>query len=206
MPLRADILVTRSGRPEPVEGRFKEIYRGLMSFAVELYFDEAAEKTLREAWKAMADAGISTALLDGIQRPHVTLGVSDEISQTFKNALALFAKEIAQFELSLSSVGAFNTAEGVIFLAPTPTRALLDLHKRFHAFFDEHAGKKWPLYLSGTWVPHCTLAFRLTPEQLRRGFDIAAEIKLPLTCRIIEIGLLSGVGEPEKELVSFPVG
>lgn len=175
-----------------------------MSFAVELYFDEVAEKTLREAWKSMADAGISTALLDGVQRPHVTLGACDEISQTFKNALALFAKETAPFDLS--SVGAFITAEGVIFLAPTVTRPLLDLHTRFHAFFDEHAGKKWPLYLPGAWVPHCTLAFRLTPEQLRQGFDIAAEIKLPLTCRIIEIGLLSGVGEPEKELVSFPIG
>jgi 2'-5' RNA ligase len=177
-----------------------------MSFAIELYFDEDAEAVVLAAWKAMADAGISTALLDGVQRPHVTLGVSDEISQTFKNALALFAKEIAPFDLTLSHLGAFNTAEGVVFIAPTPTRALLDLHKRFHTFFDEHAGKKWPLYLPGAWVPHCTLAFRLTPEQLQHAFAIAAGIKLPMTCRIIEIGLLSGVGEPEKTLVSFPIG
>lgn len=177
-----------------------------MSFAVELYFDEEAEAVVRGAWKAMADAGISTALLDGVQRPHVTLGGCDEISQTFKNALALFAKEITPFDLSLSSVGAFNTTEGVVFLAPTVTRPLLDLHARFHAFFDEHAGKKWPLYLPGTWAPHCTLAFRLTPNHLRQAFGIAAEIKLPLVCRVIEIGLLSGVGEPEKELVSFLIG
>jgi 2'-5' RNA ligase len=177
-----------------------------MSFAIELYFDEDAEAVVLEAWKAMADAGISTAMLDGVQRPHVTLGVCDEISQTFKNALALFAKEITPFDLSLSSVGVFNSAEGVVFLAPTVTRSLLDLHQRFHVFLDQHSAKKWPLYLPGAWVPHCTLALRLTPEQLQQAFAIAATIKLPMMCRIIEIGLLSGVGEPEKELVSFAIG
>jgi 2'-5' RNA ligase len=177
-----------------------------MSFAVEMYFDEAADRAVRAAWKALADAGISTSMLDGISRPHVTLAVSDEIGATFKNALALFAKEVSPFELTFSHVGAFNTAEGVVFLAPTMTRSLLDLHQRFHAFFDQHAAKKWPYYLPGAWVPHCTLAFRLDAERLVAAFAIAAEVKLPLACGITEIGLLSGVGEPEQELVSCPIG
>lgn len=177
-----------------------------MSFAVEMFFDEAADRAVRAAWKAMADAGISTATMDGISRPHVTLAVSDEIGATFKNALALFAKEIPPFELIFSHIGAFNTAEGVVFLAPTVTRGLLDLHQRFHAFFDQHAAKKWPYYLPGAWVPHCTLAFRLGTERLAAAIEIAAEVKLPMPCGVTEIGLLSGVGEPEKELVSFPIG
>jgi hypothetical protein len=56
------------------------------------------------------------------------------------------------------------------------------------------------------WVPHCTLAFRLNPEQLRRAFDIAAAVSLPIAGKINEIGLLSGIGGPEKELVSYEMG
>jgi 2'-5' RNA ligase len=177
-----------------------------MSFAVELYFDPSAEAAVRELWKSVADAGVSTALLDGIQRPHITLGVCDELVASFKNDLARYARGLKQIEVTLSHVGCFTGAEGVVFLAPTVTRQLLELHAHFHRFFDEHASKKWPYYLPGAWVPHCTLAFRLTPAQIVQAVQIASHAKLPLTCQIHEIGLLSGIGEPEKQLVSFPIG
>jgi 2'-5' RNA ligase len=177
-----------------------------MSFAVEMYFDESTEAAVRNLWKAVADAGLSTAVLDGVQRPHVTLGVCDELSANFKNALALFARELKPIDLVLSHVGCFTATEGVVFLAPTVTRPLLDLHTHFHRFFDEHAAKKWAYYLPGAWVPHCTVAFRLTPEQIPKTLQIAATLALPVSCQVREVGLLSGVGEPEKELVSFTVG
>ena len=63
------------------------------------------------------------------------------------------------------------------------------------------------LILAGfMWVPHCTLAFRLDAKQLRQAFDIAAAVTLPITSKITEIGLLSGIGGPEKELVSYEMG
>lgn len=177
-----------------------------MSYAVELHFDEAAENSVRDVWKGLADAGVSTSMLDGISRPHITLGVCDELSTTFKNELSLFAHETKPFEFSLSFIGSFNTAEGVMFFGPTPTDAMFRLHTRFHAFFNEHAGRIWNHYLPSQWVPHCTLAFRLNAEQLRRAFDIAAGVTLPIAGSFTEIGLLSGIGVPEKELVSFEIG
>jgi 2'-5' RNA ligase len=177
-----------------------------MSFAVELHFDEAAENQVRAVWKALADAGVSTSMLDGISRPHITLGVCDELSTSFKNELALFARESKAFDVSLSFIGSFNSAEGVVFFGPTPSDAMFRLHARFHSFFSGHAGRIWKNSLPGTWVPHCTLAFRLNGEQLRRAFDIAAAVALPLMGKITEIGLLSGIGGPEKELVSYEMG
>jgi hypothetical protein len=80
------------------------------------------------------------------------------------------------------------------------------LHTRFHSFFSEHAGRIWKNYLPSMWVPHCTLAFRLNTDQLRRAFDIAAGTPLPISGKIVRIGLLSGIGGPEKELVSYEMG
>jgi 2'-5' RNA ligase len=177
-----------------------------MSYSVELHFDDDAENTVRNVWKALADAGVSTSMLDGISRPHITLGVCDELSTTFKNELSLFAREIKPFEFSLSFVGSFNTAEGVLFFGPTPTDAMFRLHTRFHSFFSAHAGRIWNHYLPSQWVPHCTLAFRLNGEQQRRAFDIAAGVSLPIAGTFTEIGLLSGVGVAEKELVSYAMG
>lgn len=177
-----------------------------MSYAVELHFDEDIESKVRDVWKAIADAGISTSMLDGISRPHITLGVCDELSTTFKNDLALFAREATFFDVSLSFVGCFNSPEGVVFYGPTPTDAMFRLHTRFHSFFNDHAGRMWKNYLPSHWVPHCTLAFRLNPVQLRQAFDIAASTTLPIQGRITEIGLLSGIGGPEKELVSYDMG
>jgi 2'-5' RNA ligase len=177
-----------------------------MSYAVEVHFDEDTEDKVRAVWKAIADAGVSTSMLDGISRPHITLGICDELSTTFKNELALFTREVKPFDFSLSFIGGFNAAEGVLFFGPTPTDAMFRLHSRFHVFFNEHAGRIWKNYLPGVWVPHCTLAFRLNSEQLRRAFDIAAGAPLPISGKITEIGLLSGFGGPEKELVSYGMG
>ncbi len=177
-----------------------------MSYAVELHFDEATEGKVREVWKAIADAGISTSMLDGISRPHITLGVCDELSTTFKNDLSLFAHEAKRFDIGFSFVGCFNSAEGVVFYGPTPTDAMFRLHTHFHSFFQGHAGKIWKHYQPGQWVPHCTLAFRLGAEQMRQAFGVAAATSLPIAGRITEIGLLSGIGGPEKELVSYEMG
>ncbi len=177
-----------------------------MSYAVELYFDKTAENTVRGVWKALADAGVSTSMLDGISRPHITLGVCDELGASFKNELALFAREIKPLAFNLSFIGSFNTIGGVMFFGPTPTETLFRLHAHFHAFFKKHACGLWKHYLPEQWVPHCTLAFQLSSEQLQRAFSIATNAPLPIAGSCTEIGLLSGVGVAEKELVSYKMG
>ncbi len=177
-----------------------------MSYAVELYFDKAAENTVRSVWKALADAGVSTSMLDGISRPHITLGVCDELGASFKDELALFSRGIKPLTFNLSFIGSFNTIGGVMFFGPTPTDALFRLHVDFHVFFKKHACRRWKHYLPEQWVPHCTLAFSLSSEQLQRAFSIAVDAPLPITGSCAEIGLLSGVGVAEKELVSYKMG
>ena len=79
-----------------------------MPFAVELFFDTHAEKQIRDIWKAVQNAGISSPLLDGGYRPHVSLGVCNRIDvSAFEAELSSFAERVAPFPLTLSSVGVF---------------------------------------------------------------------------------------------------
>ena len=50
-----------------------------MPFVVELYFDATTEARIRDAWKALDEAGISDSMPKGGYRPHISLGVCDHL-------------------------------------------------------------------------------------------------------------------------------
>ena len=103
-----------------------------MGFAIELFFDPAADAAVRTIWRALADASHSPTMLEIGSRPHVSLAVCGALdAQRFRPVLEAFARE-TPLEFVLASVGAFPTAEGVVFLAPVVTRRLLNLHQTFH--------------------------------------------------------------------------
>ena len=162
-----------------------------MPFAVELFFDTQAEKQIRDIWKAVQNAGISSPLLDAGYRPHVSLGVCNRVEPSaFETELSIFAASIAPFPLSLSSVGTFPGAEGVIFLGVTVTERLLDVHAEFHKIFKKHAGEQSEHYAVGKWVPHCTLAFGLSERQIADAVSICRGFPLPVSTEVKEIGLM----------------
>ena len=161
-----------------------------MPFAVELFFDTHAEKQICDAWEAIQKAGISSPLVDAGYRPHVSLGVCSRIdSIAFEAELSTFAENVAPFPLTLSSVGIFPGAEGVIFLGVTVTEHLLDVHATFHKVFKTHAQEQFEHYAVGKWVPHCTLAFGLSERQIAEAVSICRRIPLPVSTEVKEIGL-----------------
>ena len=88
-------------------------------FAVELLFDPAMEARLRALWKALAQAEVSSSMLDIGARPHVSLAVFERLDPTSMHAeLDGFARENPPLEVTLSAVGTFPGAEGAVFIAP----------------------------------------------------------------------------------------
>lgn len=161
-----------------------------MAFAVELYFDAITDENVRRAWRAIIDAGISSSMLDGGYRPHVSLGVSNQLNVNEAcKALASFAVGVSPFTLTLSSIGVFP-AEGVVFLGVTVTEKLLDLHARFHHIFQECAKDQWDYYHVGRWVPHCTLAFGLSTSRVAEAVSASQQITLPIHAQVKEIGVV----------------
>jgi 2'-5' RNA ligase len=175
-----------------------------MPFVVELYFDSSTEECIREAWKAIDEAGISDSMPKGGYRPHISLGISNHLElDAFAQELSVFAAGITPFRLLFPSIGIFSTSEGVVYLGATVTEQLLNVHTAFHKIFKKHAEEQREYYTIGRWVPHCTLAFGLSEDQIVEAVTVCRRIVLPTSTKVKEIGVVEVSATGCQTLSSF---
>ena len=175
-----------------------------MPFVAELYFDLSTEERIRCAWKAIDDAGISDSMPKGGYRPHVSLGVCDRLEiNPLAQELTTFAASVTPFRLSFPNIGIFSTSEGVVYLGATATAQLLNVHTAFHEIFKKHAKEQREYYTVGQWVPHCTLAFGLSENQIAEVVTICRQIELPVSTEVTGIGLVEVSATGCQTLTSF---
>jgi len=173
-----------------------------MPYAFELALDPASAAAVRRVWRELDDAGIRYMARSDAS-PHVSLGIWETIDREGAEAeLARFAAQTPPLEVTLASVGLFPRV--AVFLAPTVTAELLELHARFHRRFEHLGEAPWEHYWPGAWVPHCTLAMDLEADRFGDALTIAARMPLPLAARLIEVGIVEF--RPVKQLASCPLG
>src|SRR5437588_2210891 len=149
-----------------------------MPYAIELALDPTSAGAIRRTWRELHDAGITWMARSGA-RPHVTLGIWNSLDRDgTESELTRFAAATSPVGLTLTSVGVFPAV--AVFLAPTVTGELLELHAGFHRRFGRLGGESWDHYRPGAWVPHCTLATYLEPVQFGSALAIAVCMPLPL--------------------------
>ena len=162
-----------------------------MPFVAELYFDPSTEKRIRKAWQALDEAGVSDSMPKGGYRPHISLGICEHLElETFAQELSAFAADIMPFRLPFPNIGIFSTSEGVVYWGATATKQLLDLHTKFHEIFKKYAKEQREYYTIGQWVPHCTLAFGLSEDQIAEAVSVCRQMGLPVSTEIKGIGLV----------------
>ena len=128
-----------------------------MTYAIEMYFDKETEGIIMRLAHKIADAGLSTKYLEWKTKPHVTLAVYNDIdADRCAQLLERFAKERKAFPAIFDSVGMFNDTK-TVFLSPTITRGLYDLHSELHVLMKEFEASAWKWYKPDCWVPHCTV-------------------------------------------------
>lgn len=159
-----------------------------MAFAAVLSLDGPTDAIISSVLQDLADAEISTSMLSPGYHPHITLGICNRIDdEQLWPALSALAVQTQPLPILLSHIGIFHGPDGVVFFGATVTQPLLDLHKAFHRVFAPFAHEQWQYYLSGQWVPHCTVAFDLTPEGISRAISICLRIRLPLQARLCSL-------------------
>lgn len=138
-------------------------------------------------------------------QPHISLGVfrSDVDVDVLASCVAGLAQQTTSFELRLSAVGSFPSDEGVIFLAPTPTAELLDLHKRFHQMLIDHDISTDPLYGPDRWLPHCTIAQAVPEHRLPSAIGRLRMADVFGSVAVVSINLTEFL--PVRELVAHRV-
>ena len=173
-----------------------------MPYAVVLYFDKQSENFIQEIWSDLSTNGIPSEIHHVGIRPHITLAIYDELTcQPCDSELSRFAPQTAHLHLSFTHLGFFTQPERVLFLAPTPTKELLDFHTRIHQLLAQQTKGPWEQYQPGQWVPHCTLALALDQENLEKASAICGSIKLPVTMHATQIGVVEFL--PAAEMVHF---
>ncbi|MCA1058805.1 2'-5' RNA ligase family protein [Rossellomorea aquimaris] len=168
-------------------------------------FDEKTEEGIKGIWKELTIKNISyyeEEINDA--RPHITIGsYTDLDKEAYINALDKYYEHKNSIGVTFNTVGSFLNF-GTLFLSPTVTRELLDFHSTHHDHFQSFNEAANPLYLPDSWIPHCTLANKLSPQKLAEGFEHCLERGDMIKGEITDIALIELVDDT-TDCVEAPI-
>jgi 2'-5' RNA ligase len=175
-----------------------------MGFAVEIYFDEKTEQSLRSLRKTLSDAGIRPVLDEIGDRPHISLAIFSQVDvDVLMEEMEKFSAETSSMPITLSAIGAFATADAVLFLTPAITQELMDVHWDFHQMLGDLKMHPHAYYQPDRWVPHSTIAQNVQEEMVGKGFDVLRKSFKPITGKLVEMGLVRF--RPVENLGVYPL-
>jgi len=178
-----------------------------MPFGAALTFDPETETALRGLWQAQEDAGLPSYMQSVTTPPHMTLMMAEDLPVADLRAVLIpMAASMTPLPIEFLNLGIFSAEYGVVFLAPVVNDSLLALHSAFWQAASPLADNPGAHYQPGVWVPHVTLAFALTPEQIGPVTTFLSCQKWPRrgTINAIVFGQFSIEGESCLE--SIPLG
>jgi 2'-5' RNA ligase len=148
-----------------------------MTYAVDLNLDAQSSATVRGLWERLAARGISDFMHRVEVSPHICLASYENADEArLIEVFAEFCEVATPLPIEFHSVGVFPQPEPVLFLAPRPSTALIERHAAFHGLADKAGLECHPYYRPANWVPHCTLAMRVTSAAVPRAFAEIAEL------------------------------
>jgi 2'-5' RNA ligase len=131
-------------------------------FVLELFFDADTDRKVRAIWELMDELPDWSPPARGESKPHISVASMSELDvKGFDSAVQVVAISKRPFEIFFTSLGAFPSNSGVVFLAPIVTSELLGLHNTLENELERFGASVSLLYRLGNWVPHCTLAMPL---------------------------------------------
>ena len=162
-----------------------------MDYAVTLYFDEQSQARLLEMMEDLCRAGVNRYMLDLGIRPHLTLAYwQDQQGIDVTDAIKRFAAEVKGTGVLFSSIGIFPTDPKVVYLSPVKDESLIKLHKRLYQNLSGRVENYVQNYTPDYWVPHCTLATKLTEEEVLKAVKTLLKVKFPVKAMISRLELL----------------
>ena len=168
-----------------------------MAIAVSLWFDAELEARIRALWQKLAMAGIHSSLFDGRYRPHITLGAWEFGPRAeLEAALRVWLADKVRFGVEFPSVGLFPDDDGVVFLQPHVTTALLALQREAFTLVSRLGNPASPYFDPGRWVPHCTMAWGVPREKILQAAALVLG-RLSIKGTVAAVGVIDTPAEVE---------
>lgn len=158
-------------------------------YLLSIYFDEQTEKRLQGFIRRVAEVTGDTFMLDNQVPPHITVAA---VETKHEDALIAHVEELVKKfeagEIKWVSVGTFSTQ--VIYVQPVLNAYLHNLS----TLLSQELGQIEeticsPYYEPFSWLPHCTIAKRLTKEQMVQAFQVLQNYFTPMDGRVVRIGI-----------------
>lgn len=159
-------------------------------YGVVVHFDEATELYIKKLWLELSERNISryAEQVPG-RRPHMTIAsYSDLALDEFTDQFDELYRSGSRLQLNFSTLGSFIRS-GALLLTPNVSAELVHFHQRHHEHFIQHAESD-PLYAPGNWIPHCTIANRLSIVKLLEAFNYCTNRMDVLQAEVAEITLI----------------
>ncbi|MBZ9688958.1 2'-5' RNA ligase family protein [Clostridium estertheticum] len=160
-------------------------------YALVGYLDYETEEYFKNLWKDLSENNITQYGVDKKgMRPHITIADYDKLDvDKFVGVLNEFYKNKSKINIDLNILGTFiNT--GTLFLAPTLSTQLLQFHRSHHDHFKAFNEDEKSFYLPGMWNPHCTIASRLSEDNMVQAFMYCKSNPNKIYGKLNEIALI----------------
>ena len=158
-------------------------------YLVSIYFDEKTNRRVQQYIDKVAEKTGNTFMLDGKVPPHITISAfetQDEAAaiESLERALA----RLRQGTLEWVSVGEFFPY--VIFLIPVLNEYLHEMSVIVNDELSNTNGIKIsPYYRPFQWLPHTTIAKKLSKEEMQIAFEVLQNSFGMFEGEVVRIGL-----------------
>jgi 2'-5' RNA ligase len=109
--------------------------------------------------------------------PHITLAKYDESLPGELEAVINALADAPALTLTFERLGSFDPGFLILWVAPKPQAALLDLHARVHSMIDAQRCRL--PYRPANWTPHCSIALRIAEEHRGTAARLLATSLVP---------------------------
>jgi 2'-5' RNA ligase len=163
----------------------------MYAYAFVGYFDAETETCLKEVWKALSEKGISQYGVENEgKRPHITLADYNDFNKAgFIEELDKFYEDKNELNINLNILGTFMNS-GTLFLAPALSKELISFHNNHHSYFEKFNDDDNSFYLPGRWSPHCTIASRLSKDNMLKAFEYCSDNLRKISGKISQVALI----------------
>ena len=169
-----------------------------MQYLISIYFDEKTDKIFRGYMEQVANKSGNTFMTDHHVPPHITVSAFEaENEETVIAAVENCVMQLQAGALQWVTVGALPS--GVLYIAPVLNAYL---HRMAEMLYDGVRSlgnvRINKFYQPFQWMPHTTIAKKLTGEEMQAGFRA---LQTEFTCRegkVVKIGLATK--QPYREI------
>ena len=171
-------------------------------YLISLYFDDKTSRTIYRLMRCAAEKSGNTDMTDQHVPPHITLTAFDsrEREEVLVQRLDVVLKDLQKVNLTWVSVAAFFPQ--VLYLMPVLNRNLHEFSVEISQVLENSGDTRIrECYKPFGWLPHTTVARRLSAEQMQNAFAALQTSFVPFEGTVARVGL--SVGSPKREIKTW---